>query len=130
MFHRLAKVVAMVAVMEIVMAVFPLKSTKIVCPVRSPHRVGTTVFPPVTVIVSVTQLPSPSGCASMKSRKSIRSCVFYFLLNKRQQNNKLLYAPTNNTYLLIFIEKVLNRISRFQLKYISRTPFEFRIFSI
>lgn len=73
-FHRLEKVVAKVAVTVTVIAVFPLKSTNIVCPLLSPQRIGTTVLPPVTVTESVEHTPSPSGCASTKSRKSIRSC--------------------------------------------------------
>lgn len=72
-FHRLEKVVASDAVIVTVIAVLPLKSTKMVCPVRSPQRTGTAVLPPVTVMESVTQLPSPSGWAVVKSKKSIRS---------------------------------------------------------
>lgn len=60
-FHLLEKAVAKVAVIVIVMAVFPLKSTKMVWPVLSPQSVGTTVLPPVTVTESVVHTPSPSG---------------------------------------------------------------------
>lgn len=74
-FHLLAKAVARVAAIVIVMGVFPLKSTKMVWPVLSPHSIGTTVLPPVMLTESVVHTPSPSGWASTRSRKSIRSCM-------------------------------------------------------
>lgn len=73
-FHLLEKAVAEVALTLIMIGVFPLKSTKMVWPLLSPQSVGTIVLPPVIVTESVEHTPSPSGCASTISRKSIRSC--------------------------------------------------------
>lgn len=62
-----------VAVTEIVIGDVPAKSITTCCPELTPHNVGTFVAPPVTVIMSVLQIPSPLGDARVKSKNSTRN---------------------------------------------------------